>query len=70
VARLEFFEDEDGYRTGFNGLYTAITYGVQWTPCPDLIVRPQIRYDYNNTSTPWEGKDNIWTGAIEWIIRY
>src|SRR5205823_4821462 len=33
-ARLEFFHDTQGQRTGFEGLYAAVTAGVTWKPTP------------------------------------
>ena len=45
------FEDTSGFRTGFKGLYTEVTYGVAYKPCNGLIIRPSIRYDNNSKST-------------------
>lgn len=70
VTRFEMFDDARGQRTGFEGLYTAITTGLQYTPVPDVILRPSIRYDTNNYSQPFEGKHFIWTGAMEAIVRF
>jgi len=46
TTRLEFFDDVQGQRTGFAGLYTALTTGVSFRPRKDIIMRPEIRYDY------------------------
>ena len=70
VTRVELWNDAEGQRTGFEGLYTAVTTGMQYSPVPDLLIRPFVRYDTNNQSTPFEGKHFIWTGALEAIVRY
>ena len=61
--RAEAFDDNSGVRTGFAGLYTEFTYGVAWSPKPGLVVRPSVRYDHNHDSSPFEGSNNMWTGA-------
>ncbi len=68
--RLEFFDDRKGARTGFEGLYTAATYGLTVTPLDWLIVRPFVRYDYNSDSDPFEGDPDLFTGGLEAIIRW
>ena len=52
-ARLEMFDDEEGLRTGFKGLYTDVTAGVTWKPRADVWIRPEVRYDYNGDSRPF-----------------
>src|SRR5439155_18196218 len=47
TTRLELFDDEQGQRTGFAGLYTALTAGLSFRPHKDVIFRPEVRYDYN-----------------------
>src|SRR5262249_28357847 len=56
TVRLEFFDDEQGQRTGFPGLYTALTAGVSFRPRKAVIFRPELRYDYNLDSRPFEDK--------------
>jgi hypothetical protein len=70
TLRAEVFEDTDGVRTGFKGLYTEATLGVAWTPTPGVILRPSIRYDYNADSRPFEGDKDMWTGVVELIFRW
>ncbi len=50
--RLEFFDDVQGQRTGFAGLYTAGTAGLTYKPRPWLWLRPEVRVDYNGESRP------------------
>jgi hypothetical protein len=68
-ARLEFFDDAQGQRTGFKGLYTAATAGITYKPLPWLWFRPEVRYD-QNASRPYEGKPNLFTTAANVIIRW
>jgi hypothetical protein len=68
--RVELFEDTKGFRTGFKGLYTEVTYGLAMEPVRGLIFRPTIRYDYNNNSKPFEGRANLVTAAFDMILRY
>lgn len=70
VLRYENFEDFMGQRTGFAGLYTAVTAGVQYRVARGVILRPEVRYDYNSTSRPFEGKHDIFTVASDLIIRW
>jgi len=70
VNRLEFFDDAQGQRTGFEGLYTAYTFGLQWRPTPWAIIRPEVRYDHNNYSRPFEGKDDIFTATFDVVLRF
>jgi hypothetical protein len=55
--RFEWFRDEDGTRVGLNrpsnpnkvpfvGNFYSVTAGLNWTPNDNLIVRPEIRYDW------------------------
>jgi hypothetical protein len=60
----------DGNRTGFAGLYTALTAGLTWKPCPEVVLRPEVRYDYNEQSRPFEGKKGVFTAAMDVILRW
>jgi hypothetical protein len=70
TARLEFFDDMEGQRTGFPGLYTALTAGVTFKPRPALLLRPELRYDYNNESRPFENKHGLFTVTADMILRW
>jgi hypothetical protein len=48
VFRLEFFDDLQGQRTGFPGLYSALTTGINYSPLPALLIRPELRVDDNS----------------------
>ena len=70
TARLEFFDDVQGQRTGFPGLYTALTAGVQFRPRKAIIIRPELRYDYNSDSRPFENRHGLLTAATDLILRW
>jgi hypothetical protein len=70
VARLEFFDDCQGQRTGFKGLYTALTAGIQVKPRPWLLLRPEVRIDYNDESRPFEHQPALFTATMDVVIRW
>jgi hypothetical protein len=70
TGRLGFFDDEQGQRTGFEGLYTAVTGGLNYQPIKDLTFRPEIRCDYNSDSRPYEGKHGLFTADFDVIVRW
>lgn len=69
-TRLEFFDDAQGFRTGFKGLYTDLTAGVNFRLRKDIIFRPEVRYDYNLDSAPFEGKHGLFTTCADMIFRW
>jgi hypothetical protein len=70
TTRVEFFDDAQGERTGFKGLYTTLTAGVSLKPHKAIIFRPEVRYDYNNESRPFEDKHGLFTAAGDVILRW
>jgi hypothetical protein len=60
--RFEWFRDNNGYRvysglrnalfgvpnsaTGFQGNFWQMTYGLNWKPTNNWIIRPELRYDW------------------------
>jgi hypothetical protein len=70
TARLEFFDDDQGQRTSFKGLYTGITTGLSFRPRKDMIFRPEVRYDYNGRSRPFEDHHGLFTAAADFIFRW
>lgn len=69
-ARLEFFDDAQGQRTGFPGLYTAATAGLSFKPWKSMTLRPEVRFDYNGESKPFEGKHGLFTAGSDLILRW
>ena len=70
TTRLEFFDDAQGQRTGLEGLYTAVTAGLSYKPNRAVIFRPEIRYDYNGESRPFEGRHGLFTATADMIVRW
>ena len=71
--RFEWFRDEDGTRVGLNratnpnnppfaGDFYSLTFGLNWTPTTDLVIRPELRadwYDGNAAVNPFaDGVDD------------
>jgi hypothetical protein len=70
TTRLEFFDDAQGQRTGFAGLYSALTVGVSFRPRKAIFFRPELRYDYNDESRPFENHHGLFTAAADMILRW
>ncbi len=72
IVRGETFDDFQGQRTGFTGVYSETTAGLQWKPIKDVLVRPEIRFDYNNETKPFDNgtRSRLLTGAIDVIFRF
>jgi hypothetical protein len=68
-ARLEFFDDVQGQRTGTPGLYTAATAGLTYKPQRWLWLRPEVRVDHNE-NRPFEGKPTLFTAAFDVVLRW
>jgi hypothetical protein len=68
-VRVELFNDTDGYRTGTQGLYTSVSYGMMWKPNEAVWIRPEARYDYNS-NRPFEGDRDLVIGALSVILRW
>jgi len=70
TTRLELFNDSQGQRTGFKGLYTELTAGLSFKPYKSVIFRPELRYDYNGESRPFENKHGLFTATADLILRW
>jgi hypothetical protein len=70
TIRLENFVDAQGERTHFEGDYSALTTGLQFRLRKAIILRPELRYDYNPTSRPFEDHHGLFTAASDIIIRW
>ena len=70
TSRLEFFDDFQGQRTHFPGLYTDFTVGLMFKPWKSVIFRPELRYDYNGQSPAFEGRHGLFTAASDLILRW
>jgi hypothetical protein len=85
AGRLETFRDRDGFAlfpntaTGPNsavaGDFNAATIGVQWRPQKNLLMRPELRYDWqsnNNGQKAFAGgtKENQLLFAVDLVMQY
>lgn len=70
AGRLEFFDDFQGQRTGFAGLYIAPAGVVAYRPVKWLQFRQELRYDYNTETAPFEGKHGLFTATSDFILRW
>jgi hypothetical protein len=70
TARLEFFDDAQGQRTGSPGLYVAPTLGLNFRPCQALMFRPELRYDNNLETAAFEGRHGLFTANFDVIFRW
>jgi hypothetical protein len=70
TTRVEFFDDAQGQRTGFRGLYSTLTAGLSFKPCKAITLRPEVRFDYNDDSRPFENKHSLVTAASDIILRW
>jgi hypothetical protein len=70
VLRTEAFDDFQGQRTGFTGVYLAATAALVFKPRKDVQIRQELRYDYNPESAPFEGKHQLFTAGTDVIFRW
>jgi len=90
--RVEWMRDDDGVRIagpgnipgvyawsgrGFAGHFYNVTAGLSWRPHPNLLVRPELRWDWYDglagpTGLPFDGgnEDEQLTAAVDAIITY
>jgi len=84
-ARAELFYDPQGVRTSAlnipdaptfvtdtKGLYEALTLGLAFTPRVNksIIIRPEVRYDYNDESKAFDGHHSLLTASTDLIVRW
>lgn len=70
AVRVELFDDFKGQRTGYAGLYTAVTGGVQIQLTERIRLRPELRFDDNSRSRPFDGRHALFTAASDIIMRW
>lgn len=83
--RVEWFRDDDGTRvTGlgdgnaiagqaFEGNFWEITWGLNWKPNDNVVIRPELRYDwFEGAGNPYnDGTDTSqFTAAVDAIIQW
>ena len=76
--RFEWFGDSDGARVAgntsgaFDANYYAATIGMNWTPNPNLRIRPEIRFDWSDGPDAFAGgnSQDIETFAFDAILTF
>jgi hypothetical protein len=48
----------------------VLTAGLSFRPVKSIIIRPEVRYDLNDESSPFEGHHGLLTAAADVIIRW
>lgn len=70
TLRLEFFDDDEGNRTGFAGEYRAATLGLRWKAMRWLVVRPELRFDDHPGAAPFEGRGHLTTATLDAFVKW
>jgi hypothetical protein len=70
IVRMELFDDIDGQRTGFPGLYTLLTAGVQVRPTRAFLIRPEIRYIENDETRAFAGHHSTLTAGCDVVLHW
>ncbi|HIQ19952.1 MAG TPA: porin [Planctomycetes bacterium] len=77
--RYEWFNDQNGTRViPFGGHWNQLALGMNWTPSPNIIVRPEARWDWfapHHPATPAGPFDeltdrNQFTGGFDLIVLF
>lgn len=77
-VRAEWFDDNNGVRvTGIPGSYYQMTFGLNWSPCNCMMIRPEIRWDWFDAKEGFSSNvygagtaDSIFIGACDIIFSY
>ena len=79
AGRLELFRDRNGFalfpNTTVAGDFYEATLGLQWRPAKNLLIRPELRYDWqghNNGANAFAGgtKSNQLLFATDIVLQY
>jgi len=67
-GRMDWFRDADGQRVNVNGAgagsYYESTLGLNWKPCSNLRIRPEVRWDwFSGRGKPYDSRDGGKTGT-------
>lgn len=74
-GRFEWFHDKSGFRTGpLDGAdYYEMTLGLNWTPRERLLIRPEVRWDWADSSVRPFGDhtlDHQILVAVDAVVRF
>ena len=81
--RIEWFRDEDGRRVDANGAgpgsFFEATIGLNWIPCSNLALRPELRWDwFTGQGRPFDSRNggmsgtevNQFTGGMDVVLAF
>jgi len=70
--RNEFYDDENGQRTGYATRYSSHTIGLTHWVSQDLEIRPELRYEHSYDEPAYDAgkKDYQATALIDAILHY
>jgi len=71
-----FFNAANNATTGgtMGNLY-ALTLGANWNVCEDVMIRPELRYDWADYDSTWKpfangNKDNQLSGGVSMVVKF
>jgi hypothetical protein len=76
TGRAEWFRDHRGVRTGFQGDFFEVTTGLGITPFPEhrwlknLLIRPELRWDWSANNTPFNDDDWQMTAGMSVVYQF
>ena len=76
-TRIEWFRDDDGARVGWAGNFYEVALGLNYRPCANLTIRPEMRWDWFDGiaaagNQPFnEGRDiNQFSGGFDAVFTF
>lgn len=76
TGRFEWFADDHGVRTGYQGNFFSLTTGLGYTPFPNdrwlsgLLIRPELRWDFSSNNDPFVDQGQQLTGTISVVYAF
>lgn len=76
TGRFEWFGDNHGARSGWEGNFYSLTTGLGYTPFPNdrwlngLIIRPELRWDFSANNDPFVSDRDQFTGTINVVYAF
>ena len=70
LSRVEVWRDDKGVRIGTPATITDVTLGLQWKPIESVILTPEVMYNYSKAAPFEGGKQTLFIGAINLILRW
>lgn len=81
--RGEWFRDDDGVRVAavrptnptspgdYSGNFFEITAGLNWIPATNLVLRPEVRWDwFDGSGAPYDGRTSLFTFGVDAVLSW